>query len=98
MNTYTHTDNPIDIKEYSLEVVGGVFSNIEDYLKKFKVHYPKSLFQPTPAELKYYIGKQHCPICFHKLYWNRDKTILRCKSKRKDKFFVRKEVFEKLST
>ena len=94
MNSYQQTDNDINNpNKYSLEVVGGVFSNIESYLERFKIYYPKSLFEPDFSLLKI----EHCPICTKKLYWNRDKTILRCKSNvSNDKFFIRKEVLEKL--
>lgn len=54
MNTYTHTDNPIDQKEYSLEVVGGLFS-------KFK---GKSFAYKKKNRLKVYIrDKFICKYC-----------------------------------
>ena len=66
--------------------------NIEEYLKKFKIHYPKSLFEPDFRFLQEF----RCPICYRKLYWNLDKTIARCKSVKKDKFFIRKEILLRL--
>jgi len=65
--------------------------NIEKYLERFTIYRPKSLFAPDFKLLKI----EHCPICTKKLYWNRERTILRCKSKQKDKFFIRSEVLKK---
>ena len=67
--------------------------DIEKYMSRFRVFYPKSLFEPDFSLLK----KGRCPICYRKLYWNMDKTIARCKSIRNDKFFIRKEIFNKLT-
>lgn len=64
-------------------------------LKKFKIKYPKSLFTPSPSELAFYLSKMRCPICLRKIYFNRNKTIARCKSIRKDGFIVRAEVLKK---
>lgn len=69
--------------------------NIEEYLQKFRIHYPKSLFEPTPAELKYYLQKFVCPICFRRLRWDLKKDWARCKSMRNDKFKIRSAVLEK---
>lgn len=66
--------------------------NIEKYLKKFRIFYPKSLFQPDFNLLKEF----RCPICTCKLHWQRDGKIARCKSKKGDKFFIRKETLSKL--
>ncbi len=59
--------------------------NIEEYLKTFRVYNPTSLLPPDFNMLH----QNKCPICFHKLYPNLAKTIYRCKSKQKDKFFIR---------
>lgn len=59
--------------------------NIQEYLKQFRVHNPTSLFPPNFENLQ----KNLCPICGRKLYSNIQKTIYRCKSKQKDKFFIR---------
>jgi len=64
-------------------------------LSKFKVHKPVSLFTPTPKEIAVALKEFRCPLCYRKLYWNVDKSIARCRSKRKDKFFIRKEVLAK---
>ena len=66
--------------------------NITEYLSKFKIHYPKSLLEPDFKMLKQF----KCPICYRRLYWNVDRSIARCKSKQKDKFFIRSNVLEKL--
>lgn len=94
MNSYQQTDSDINNpNKYSLEVVGGVFSDIEKYLERFTVYRPKSLFAPDFSLLKI----EHCPICTKKLYWNLNRTILRCKSRvSNDKFFIRKDVLDKL--
>ncbi len=65
-------------------------------LSKFKVTPPTSLFEPTAWEKKYWIMKQRCPLCFRKLYWNRENTKAFCKSKFKDRFFITKAAFDKL--
>lgn len=56
----------------------------EDYLKKFKVFNPQTLFPPNFEMLQ----KFRCPVCSRKLYWRVDKKIAYCKSKVKDKFFI----------
>ncbi len=56
----------------------------QDFLKKFKVHTPITLFEPNFEKLQ----KNLCPICGRKLYLNRQKTIFRCKSKINDKFVI----------
>jgi hypothetical protein len=65
---------------------------LEEYLKRFRIFYPKSLFEPDFSFLKEF----RCPICYRKLYWNREKTVARCKSVKNDKFFIRKDVLSKL--
>lgn len=69
----------------------------EDILKRFKVFNPSTLFPPTPEELKKYLKEGRCPLCYRKLYWQRDGKIARCKSKAKDKFFIKRETYLKLS-
>ncbi|MCK9371009.1 hypothetical protein M0R04_13950 [Candidatus Dojkabacteria bacterium] len=64
--------------------------NLDNYLKHFKVYNPKTLFPPTAWDLYYWIHQFKCPICMRKLYWNRERTIARCKSVRKDKFVITK--------
>lgn len=76
-----------------LEVVGGLFSNID--LTKYKVHKPVSLFPLSPKEIAVALKEFKCPICMRKLYFNVDKSIARCKSKRADKFFVKAETLKK---
>lgn len=66
--------------------------DIENYLARFRIHYPKSLFPPDFNALKEF----NCPICFRRLYWNANRSVARCKSKQKDKFFIRSEVYNKI--
>lgn len=56
----------------------------DDFLKRFKIFYPKSLFPPSFSALQQGL----CPFCGRKLYLNRQKTIARCKSKIGDKFVI----------
>lgn len=58
---------------------------IEDYLKKFKVHNPQTLFPPNFENLQ----KNKCPICGRKLYLTKNKKIAYCKSKQNDKFVIK---------
>lgn len=67
-----------------------------DYLEKFKVIYPKSLFPPSASELRYYILKNRCPICLRRLYWKADLSLGYCKSKRKDGFVITRETYSRL--
>jgi len=60
---------------------------LENYLSRFKVHTPKSLFEPTAWDLTFWLTKGKCPYCQHKLYIDR-KGNGRCKSKRRDKYFI----------
>jgi hypothetical protein len=57
---------------------------IEEYLSRFKVYNPVSLFPPDFSNL----SKNLCPICGRKLYLTRDKKLARCKSKANDKFVI----------
>lgn len=59
--------------------------NIDQYLSKFRVHNPKTLFPPNFELLQ----KNLCPICGRKLYLRRDKKIAYCKSKQKDRFIIK---------
>ena len=67
----------------------------EDYLKRFRVFKPASLFEPDAWDLTYWLKQMRCPLCQRKLYWNRNKDKAFCKSKFKDKFFVTKQTFDK---
>ena len=58
--------------------------NTEEYLKKFKIFYPKTLFPPNFENLQ----KNCCPVCGRKLYLTRNKKVAYCKSKVKDKFTI----------
>lgn len=58
--------------------------NIEEYLKKFKVHNPITLFPPNFELLQ----KNLCPVCGRKLYITRNKKMAYCKSKQNDKFII----------
>lgn len=66
----------------------------EDYLKRFKVYKSTSLFEPDAWDLTYWLKQMRCPLCQRKLYWNIDKSIARCKSKVKDKFFIKGETLQ----
>ena len=66
----------------------------KDILSKYKVRYPTSLFQPSPAEITYFLLKRRCPICVTKLKIDQ-KGNGRCVSVRKDKFFVSKATLAK---
>ncbi len=91
MNTYIQTDNHISPPLPLSEGLGGLLLNYD--LTKFRIFYPKSLFEPDFKLLKI----EHCPICTRKLYWNISRTILRCKSKKSnDKFFIKADTLNKL--
>lgn len=59
--------------------------NIEEYLKRFKVYNPRTLFPPNFENLQ----KNKCPICGRKLYLTRNKKTAYCKSKVKDGFVIK---------
>lgn len=63
--------------------------NIDKYLERFRVFHEKSLFKPDFNQLKDF----RCPVCLNRLYWNRDKSLAICKSKRKDKFIITQKVY-----
>lgn len=64
--------------------------NIEEYMKRFRIFHPKTLLEPDFKMLK----QNRCPLCFRKLYWRSDGKMAFCKSKVKDKFFIRKDKFD----
>lgn len=66
--------------------------NIEEYLKRFKIYYDKSLFPPNFENL----SKGLCPVCNRKLYWTRDLSKAFCKSKVKDKFFITRNAMSRM--
>ena len=66
--------------------------NTENYLARFKVHNPKTLFPPNFELLR----NGNCPICCHKIYWTKDKRIGYCKSKFKDGFKITRETASRL--
>lgn len=86
MNTYKHTDNNTELPTtLTLEGAGGLFSKYkEEFLSKFKVYNPQTLFPPNFENLQ----KNLCPICNRKLYLKRDKSRAFCKSKVKDGFTI----------
>lgn len=64
---------------------------IEEMMSRFKVYQQKTLFPLTAWEIYYWLHQFKCPLCQKKLYWNRDKKIARCKSKKKDSFIITRE-------
>lgn len=68
--------------------------NIDQYLKKFRVFNPTSLFQPTAVEIVKALKDKRCPICQRKLKIDM-KGNGRCASKFKDKFFISKVKLDK---
>ena len=94
MNSYQQTDNDINNpNKYSLEVVGGVFSNIESYLERFKIYYPKSLFAPDFSLLKI----ERCIICSNKLKYIQRSNIMFCGGKKHlTPFIIKKEKYDNI--
>jgi len=67
--------------------------NAEQYLARFKVYNPKSLFPPNFELLR----QGNCPICTRKLYWNMRKDKMFCKSKKSnDKFMITRATLSRL--
>lgn len=56
----------------------------EDYLKKFRIFHPTTLFEPSWEALK----EKRCPLCFNKLKIPRDNKIAYCRSSKHKKSFV----------
>lgn len=69
--------------------------NIEQYLNRFKVIHPVTLFEPTKDDIVNALLKKKCPLCGCNLYQTRDKKLWICKSVRKDKFIIRDEILKK---
>ncbi len=70
---------------------------LNNYLKRFKVFNPSSLFTPDGWDIKYWVSQSRCPLCQRKLYWNLNRTKAFCKSKYRDKFFITKKAFDLLT-
>lgn len=68
---------------------------IEQYLKRFKVINPVTLFEPTKDDMVNALLQKRCPLCGTKLYQSRDGKKWFCKSMRRDKYFIRDEVLRK---
>ena len=62
--------------------------NTEEFLKRFKIRYPKSLFEPTPAEIHNSLKERRCIYCSRKLKID-IKGNGRCVSKFRDRYFVK---------
>ena len=69
--------------------------NIENYLSRFKVINPVTLFEPTKNDIVNALLQKRCPLCGCKLQQTRDKKIWRCKSIRKDRFIIKDETLKK---
>lgn len=72
--------------------------NIEQYLSKFRIFHPSSLFPPTQAELIYFLRKKKCPLCLRSLYMKQDGSIWFCRSKKKDGFVIKGATMAKYLT
>jgi len=59
----------------------------EEYLKRFKIYYPQTLFPPNFENLQ----KNLCPICGRKLYLTANRKLFYCKSKMNDKFIITRQ-------
>ena len=57
---------------------------LENYLDKFRVFPPESLFEPDWKM----ITKYRCPVCFNKLKFMRTKEMVYCKSRKHKKPFL----------
>ena len=65
----------------------------EDFLKRFRVFHPQTLFEPDWELLK----QGHCPICRNKLKVSRSKPIVYCNGvKHKRNFVISKEKYNKI--
>ena len=69
--------------------------NIEQYLSRFKVIHPVTLFEPTKEDFVNALLLKKCPLCSCNLYQTRNKKLWRCKSVRKDGFIIRDETLSK---
>ncbi len=58
--------------------------NTQQYLERFRVFNPKTLFPPDFSSLQ----KNKCPICGRKLYITANKKMAYCKSKVNDGFTI----------
>lgn len=70
--------------------------DINKYMSRFKLM-PKAttLFEPTRQDITNALLKKCCPLCGRKLYQTRNGKLWRCKSIRKDGFFIKNETLEK---
>lgn len=66
--------------------------NTEEYLKRFTVRFPDTLFPPDFSALK--VNK--CPLCNNKIYEMKNGKGYFCKSKKHKRFFITSQVFNKL--
>lgn len=69
-------------EEYKLSSVEELLG--ENYLKRFRVFYPQTLFPPNFDALKSY----SCPLCSHKLKFPKRSKIAYCRSIKHKKPFV----------
>ncbi len=62
-------------------------NNLFAKYQNVEVNHYGTLFAP---DFKEALDKRICAFCFRRLYFNREKTTLRCKSKSCGRFFTKK--------
>ena len=67
--------------------------NTEEYLKRFTVRFPDTLFPPNFKALK----EQKCPLCGCKIYLMLNGKGYVCRSKKHKRFYITSEVYKKLT-
>lgn len=65
----------------------------EAYLKRFKVYYAQSLFEPDWKQLEAW----RCPICMNRLKLPTGKDIALCNSKKHKTFVISRDKLVKMS-
>lgn len=95
MNLEQYKKNFIKARNKKRKNTKGSIDSIlgSDYLSKFRVFHPQTLFEPDWNMLL----KDRCPICFNKLKVSRNRPIAYCNGvKHKKNFVISKDRLEEI--
>ena len=70
--------------------------DLSNYLEKFKIYHPQTLFEPTFEDLLHALTQSRCPLCGNKLRVMRSRPTRYCNGvKHKKTFIISDEKFQK---
>lgn len=77
-----------------MEHINSISDYLNDYLKRFKIVNPDTLFPPNWEVLK----ENRCPLCFNRLKFPKGKNVAICNGVKHKTFVIHLETLKRLST